>query len=108
PKPGGLEGDSFAPLLDKPKTPWKTAAFSQYQRSPKGVGRLMGYSMRTVRYRFTEWRKESKNFAEYEMYDHETDPDENVNIANRPENEALVKELTAQLRAGWKAARPRE
>src|SRR5687768_13626882 len=28
--PDGLEGTSFAPLMEDPKRPWKTAAFSQY------------------------------------------------------------------------------
>jgi len=33
PKPEGVEGSSFAPLLADPQRTWKTAAFSQY---PKG------------------------------------------------------------------------
>ncbi|MBN2307350.1 MAG: sulfatase [Candidatus Hydrogenedentes bacterium] len=106
PLPDGLEGDSFAPLLDEPGRPWKAAAFSQYPRGIEDVGRIMGYSMRTDRYRLTEWRGINKPFTEYELYDHETDPDENENIAGYPENEALVNRLTAQLRAGWQAARP--
>ena len=48
--PEHLEGTSFAPLLDKPDTPWKKAAFSQYPRGSK-----MGYTMRTDRYRYTLW-----------------------------------------------------
>jgi hypothetical protein len=40
------------------------------------------------------------------LYDHQTDPDENANIANLPENKALVEQLSQQLGAGWKAARP--
>ncbi|HOZ47246.1 MAG TPA: sulfatase [Candidatus Hydrogenedentes bacterium] len=106
PLPDGLEGASFAPLLDEPARPWKTAAFSQYPRYVDGVGRIMGYSMRTDRYRLTEWRGLEKDFTEYELYDHETDPKENVNIAQRPENAALVKQLAAQLQAGWRAALP--
>jgi iduronate 2-sulfatase len=41
-----------------------------------------------------------------ELYDHQTDPQENINIANEPANAPLVKELTAKLNAGWKAALP--
>ena len=31
-----------------------------------------------------------------ELYDHQTDPQENVNIAGRSENKALTEQLTAQ------------
>jgi arylsulfatase A-like enzyme len=107
PLPAHLEGTSFKPLLDDPRRPWKTAAFSQYPRSQQGG--LMGYSMRTDRYRFTQWvsRNDYSKVEAIELYDHTCDPQENQNIANRPENAALIKELAAQLAAGWKAALPR-
>ncbi len=104
----GLEGTSFAPLLDEPSKTWKSAAFSQYPRTVKGVGRVMGRSMRTDRYRFTEWRGiKNRTFCEYELYDHESDPKENTNLARRPEHASLVKDLTEMLRGGWQAARPK-
>ena len=107
PLPGHLEGTSFKPLLEDPKRPWKSAAFSQYPRSQKGG--LMGYSMRTDRYRFTQWvsRADHSKVDAIELYDHQTDPQENTNIAAKPEHAALVKELTTKLDAGWKAARPK-
>jgi arylsulfatase A-like enzyme len=108
PRPAHLEGVSFKPVLDEPQRPWKTAAFSQYPRS-SGRQRLMGYSLRTDRHRFTQWvnREDHANVAAVELYDHQADPLENQNLANRPENAALVKELAAKLNAGWKAARPK-
>ncbi len=39
-----------------------------------------------------------------ELYDHQSDPQENTNIANDPANKALVEKLTAQWLAGWKGA----
>jgi flagellin-specific chaperone FliS len=68
----------------------------------------MGYTMRTDRYRFTAWmdRSDHSKVDAVELYDHQADPQENVNIATQPENAALVKELTAKLNAGWKAALP--
>lgn len=102
----GLEGCSFAPLLADPARPWKTAAFSQYPRSIPGHGPAMGHSLRTDRYRFTEWRARNDNFCEYELYDHQADPKENVNLARRPEQAELVKQLAAQLQAGWQGALP--
>jgi arylsulfatase A-like enzyme len=110
PLPPHLEGVSLKPLLDDPKRPWKTAAFSQYPRNGGKTddGQLMGYSMRTERYRFTQWlnRADPSKVNAIELYDHQTDPQENQNIAARPENAALVKELTVKLATGWKAARP--
>ena len=40
----------MVPLLAAPNRPWKSAVFSQYAR-----GGLMGYSLRTERYRFNQW-----------------------------------------------------
>jgi len=57
----------------------------------------MGYSMRTDRYRFTEWRVPGTDFCKYELYDHLVDPKENVNIAKRPEKAELVKQLAQKL-----------
>jgi iduronate 2-sulfatase len=109
PLPDKLSGTSFAPLLSKPDLPWKTAAFTQFPRTIKDVGDAMGRAMRTDRYRFVEWRVDdgSSDFVGYELYDHENDPDENVNIANLPESAALVQQLSAQLKAGWQAAKPK-
>ncbi len=39
-----------------------------------------------------------------ELYDHRTDPDENVNIAAKPEHKGLVARISKMLRDGWKAA----
>jgi flagellin-specific chaperone FliS len=41
-----------------------------------------------------------------ELYDHQTDPQENVNVASDPLNAARVTELTAMLQKGWKGAVP--
>ncbi len=104
PLPQHLEGTSFKPLLDDPKRPWKPAAFSQYPRGKK----LMGYSMRTDRYRFTAWvdRQDHSKVEALELYDHQTDPQENQNIAKMPANADLVNRLMAQWKQGWQAAKP--
>jgi arylsulfatase A-like enzyme len=102
PLPSHLEGTSFAPLLNAPEQSWKSAAFSQY---PRGGG-VMGHSMRTDRYRRTRWLNRDNSEAARELYYHQNDPREDVNIAERPENKTLVEELTKQMQAGWKAARP--
>lgn len=104
PKTDGLEGTSFAPLLLNPGRTWKKGAFSQYQRKVQG---LMGRSLRTARYRLTEWVNENNpGTSVIELYDYQADPQETINIAGLPGNTQLVANLKAQLRAGWKAAVP--
>ncbi len=105
----GLEGRSFVPLIESPDLPWKSAAFSQYQRVIPGYGQVargMGYSMRTDRYRFTLWLVPGTDFRAYELYDHQSDPEENINLAGDSEHRQLVDELKKRLHAGWKAAIP--
>ena len=112
PRPAHLEGTSAAPLLDDPDRPWKRAAFSQYPRNVRDTeGRrvaLMGYSMRTDRHRLTVWvhRGDPAKVDSVELYDHVADPREDRNLAADPAHAALVQELTAQWRAGWRAALP--
>ena len=102
PLPDHLEGTSMMPLLDDPGRPWKKAAISQYPR-----GKLMGYTMRTDRWRYTEWRdRRTKQPVARELYDHESDPGENTNVASRSEHRDTVERLSQTLRAGWRAARP--
>jgi arylsulfatase A-like enzyme len=104
PKPGGLEGTSFAPLLDDPARAWKSAAFSQYPRQKD----VMGHSMRTSKYRYTEWQKgTAKEVVARELYDEEKDPLETVNLANEPQQGETIKTLSAQLNAGWKESAPK-
>lgn len=101
-RPKHLEGVSAMPLLADPSRPWKKAAFSQYPR-----GKVTGYSMRTERFRYTEWqnRKTGAVLAR-ELYDHDRDPHENVNAAAQPQYRADIERLSRMLKAGWRAARP--
>jgi arylsulfatase A-like enzyme len=110
PLPEHLEGTSFVPLLQDPDRPWKKAAFSQYPRpaAQTDTGPIMGYSMRTDRYRLTRWvhRDDRQKFVATELYDHASDPDENTNLADDGGSADLVLRLTQQLNGGWRAARP--
>ncbi len=101
PKPEGVEGISLVPVLERPDRPWKKAAFSQHPH-----GKAMGYTMRTDRYRYTEWIEPGKAPVGVELYDYKTDPEGNVNIAVKPENKKLVDSLSKKLHSGWKAAIP--
>jgi iduronate 2-sulfatase len=85
-----LEGRSFVPLLDNPQLKWKEAAYTQVQR-----GRLAGHSVRTERWRYTEWDKGRQGV---ELYDHQTDPNEYRNLANDPKHKVTVERLKGLLR----------
>ena len=100
PKPSGLEGTSLAPVMRNPKRNVKRAAFSQIPRAQN----VMGYTMRTDRYRYTEWIKDGKLNVGTELYDYKADPQGNVNIASQPENKQLVDKLAGWLHSGWNAA----
>ena len=99
PTPTELEGISMIPVVEQPTRTWKTAAFSQLSR-----GNVPGISIRTERYRYTEWGQDALHGKE--LYDYDLDPNETVNIAVLPENIELVTGLSEQLRAGWRAALP--
>lgn len=104
PLPEHLEGTSLAPLLEDPSRPWKNAAFSQYLRPGKPP--IMGRSIRTERWRYTEWHDLKHQLAGIELYDESNDPLENTNIANAAAHAETVKRLAAKLKDGWKAAGP--
>ncbi|WP_282160577.1 sulfatase [Ulvibacterium marinum] len=63
---------------------------------------LMGYSMRTERYRLITWKDYKKPETKpiyVELFDHYLDPKETTNIAR--ENPGLVRQLISQMEAGW-------
>ena len=87
--PAQQDGTSFRALLDDPALPGKAAAFTQILRGDK-----MGRSIRTDRWRYTEW---DEGRAGIELYDHTTDALEYHNLASKPEHAATLKGLAAQL-----------
>ena len=109
------EGTSLMPLVRDPTTSkWKQRAFSQYPRHPNGQD-VMGYTMRTDRFRYTEWpafmgaphyKPDWNKLFGVELYDHSTDPEENVNVAHKKEYQDMVKTLSKELHDGWRAALP--
>ena len=128
-----VEGSSVAPLLKNPDQQWKKGAFSQYPRPTSGLQvipgyppfdknehgeNVMGYTMRTDKYRFTEWYSFDRTTSKpdyntvwgTELYDHSTPTinfnDENVNLAKKPEMKSTVDELRKALQAGWRDALP--
>jgi arylsulfatase A-like enzyme len=91
--PPGLMGKSLVPALDDPATDLNDPAISQYKR--KGA---YGYSMRTDRYRYTEWIMPDGRVVYRDLYDMQEDPGETRNIGDLPENAELMESLAALLR----------
>ena len=74
-------------MLKDPAASPRLSALTQYAN---------GYSVRTPRYRYTEWGEEGSAGAE--LYDHKTDPQEMMNLAGRPDHAEVVEQLSKLLR----------
>ncbi|HZL91572.1 MAG TPA: iduronate sulfatase, partial [Pirellulaceae bacterium] len=101
----GLEGTSLVPLLDDPAKSIKPAAFTQhprpayFDREPEMAPKAMGYSIRTPRVRFTEWRdwRTGETLAR-ELYDHASDSAEMHNAVDSPPLAEFQREAEKLLR----------
>ncbi len=100
----GLEGTSLVPVLNDPAAVFQQAAYTQhprpayYEREPQ----VMGRSVRTTRYRYTEWRDfKTGELVASELYDHEHDPLETVNVVGDPANSCAIGECRRLYSAGY-------
>ncbi len=89
PPPANLAGRSLRPLLENPDAKWDKPAITQVLRG-EGRERSMGYSVRTERWRYTEW---TGGQAGVELYDHDNDPHEWRNLAQDEKFTETVAEL---------------
>jgi len=88
PAPAVLQGKSLRPLLDDPAATIHDAAFTQARRGPNAEH--WGRSVRTLRWRCTEW---DEGASGVELYDHADDPKEYNNLADDPTHAATLREL---------------
>lgn len=103
---GELDGRSLRALIDDPTKQVKEAAFTQHprpsypDRTERGVPEAMGYSVRTARVRYTEWRRwETGEVVAAELYEHTTDPTEMKNALSAPSNAEALEEAKKLLHA---------
>ena len=105
PVPPGLEGTSLVPVLADPAKTVNSAAFTQhprpayFDREPAGVPMAMGYSVRTPRVRYTEWRQwQTGETIARELYDHAGDGAEMHNAIDAPPLAEFQREAEKLLR----------
>ena len=114
PIPNKLDGLSLKPLMLNNNAKVNDYSISQYPRKLKKLemikkgytdSKMMGYSLRTDKYRFTIWMNnfiskqpfnESQVYAS-EMYDYVKDPLEKVNVINDKDYATISKELKAKM-----------
>jgi uncharacterized sulfatase len=89
-----VHGRSLTPLLKDPAAPWDHPALTQVRRGA-AAGSFMGYSIRTEKWRYTEWDGGSRGV---ELYDEVADPDELRNLAASPAHAETVATLQRLLR----------
>ena len=111
--PDGVEGISLKPLMENSDRPWKRAVFHQYPRAHEGHrhrdhGDVMGYAVRTDRYRYVEWRRwTSREVVARELYEVSADSIEQRNLAADEQYKETATKLSKILSAGWQSERDR-
>ena len=92
--PHALSGRTLRPVLEGAAENGDRAAYTQVTR-----GKLMGYSVRTDRWRYIQWG--SGGAEGVELYDHSRDELEYYNLADQPELETVRRQLSALLSQGF-------
>ncbi|MDG1394677.1 MAG: sulfatase [Flavobacteriaceae bacterium] len=85
--PTHLQGSSLVSALKSPATIFKNSALARWK---KGETLIMDQLF------YTEWKRNNKVVSKM-LYNHKTDPDETINLANDPDYLSIVKALSQQL-----------
>ncbi|MCP5558953.1 MAG: hypothetical protein H7A55_14495 [Verrucomicrobiaceae bacterium] len=99
-----MRGTFFGPVIAEVEEKLKQEHGEDYNADLFN-NHVMGYSMRTDRYGYTAWLDRRDSMSEppaEELYDHENDPNETVNVAKA--NPEIVNDLLKQIRAQLKWA----
>jgi uncharacterized sulfatase len=87
---------SLKALVENPAAAWDLPAVTQVTRGggAGGAKRIMGYTVRNERWRYTEW---DGGKAGAELYDHEADAPELKNLASDPAYATVVADMKRAL-----------
>ena len=85
--PTHLQGSSLVSALKSPDKLFKNKALARWQKGETLIVDQMFY---------TEWQRKGKVVSKM-LYNHETDPNETINLANDPAYLSIVKALSQQL-----------
>jgi len=102
PAPSHLQGQDLTPILRDPTQEGRGWALCQVTRK-SGEEMYSGYSLRTARWRYTEWDEGRQG---RELYDHSVDPRELTNLAGHSDASAVMAELSPRLRRAVQASFP--
>ena len=94
----GMRETFFGPLIEDVET--QLAKESPRYARELYEKHVMGYTMRTDRHRLVLWvddRSPRKKPIAVELYDHQSDPNENVNLAGGPEHAELIRTLSDRM-----------
>jgi len=107
PAPANLDGKSLRPLLRDPRAKWDRPAHTQVARGGgrNAPRRIMGRTLRTERWRYTQWGDAPQDA---QLYDMEKDPQELQNLAGDPRRGETVEQLRRLLRESAANADPEE
>ena len=113
--PANLHGQSLVAMLRDSSTIGRGWALTQVQRGGGAAAaaitreagttgrRFFGYSLRTARWRYTEWAEGAHG---RELYDHNADPQELTNLSSVEAHAKMMAELSQQLRRAVKTTYP--
>ena len=115
--PEVLDGKSLLPLMNKSAKSVKDYSISQYPRSGTkseterqgyASSKVMGYSLRDKRYRYTIWMTNDFRSTQAfnadlivgtELYDYDKDPNETINVVDEKEYKSVAKDLKTKMLA---------
>jgi arylsulfatase A-like enzyme len=112
--PSQLQGKSLKPIMQNNSSAVKDFSVSQYprklskedtQKAGFDSNKIMGYSLRTSKYRFTIWMNDftsdqpfdAKKIFASEMYDYNADPLEKVNVYTSNNYKEAAKEMYSKM-----------